>query len=43
MTFPHPLCTRCGFPLDGIDHNGYVHDRCPRRGLLARLLGRQPR
>lgn len=43
MTFPFPLCTRCGRPLAGIDHNGYVHDHCPRRNLLARLLGRKSR
>jgi hypothetical protein len=43
MTYPAPLCTRCGFELTGIDHNGLTHDRCPRRGFLAWLLGRKPR
>ena len=41
MTFPHPPCTRCGRPLDGLDHDGYVHDYCPRRGLLAVLLRKE--
>ena len=44
MTYPPPLCTRCGWPLYGIDHNGLKHTpTCPPRGLLARLLRRRPR
>jgi phage FluMu protein Com len=43
MTFPFALCSRCGHPLAGLRHDGYVHTHCPRRGFLAWLLRRKPR